>query len=106
MTQPHPKVLILGIGNLLWADEGFGVRFELTRAGANPKGTQLRNEACFLVKLDSAFSGIRNFKIKFKYLCPFINKRNIISSKKQSRHDYTAYEHVDVLTEKKKTKFH
>lgn len=24
--QVHPRVLILGIGNLLWADEGFGVR--------------------------------------------------------------------------------
>ncbi|MBQ0807013.1 MAG: HyaD/HybD family hydrogenase maturation endopeptidase [Porticoccus sp.] len=24
--MPHPNVLILGIGNLLWADEGFGVR--------------------------------------------------------------------------------
>lgn len=23
---PHPRVLVLGIGNLLWADEGFGVR--------------------------------------------------------------------------------
>jgi hydrogenase maturation protease len=26
MTENAPKVLILGIGNLLWADEGFGVR--------------------------------------------------------------------------------
>lgn len=26
MTGGHPSVLILGIGNLLWADEGFGVR--------------------------------------------------------------------------------
>ncbi len=26
MTRPQPKVLILGIGNLLWADDGFGVR--------------------------------------------------------------------------------
>lgn len=25
-ADPHPRVLILGIGNLLWADEGFGVR--------------------------------------------------------------------------------
>jgi hydrogenase maturation protease len=26
MTGHTPSVLILGIGNLLWADEGFGVR--------------------------------------------------------------------------------
>ncbi len=26
MTTPAPRVLILGIGNLLWADEGFGIR--------------------------------------------------------------------------------
>jgi len=26
VTAPQPSVLILGIGNLLWADEGFGVR--------------------------------------------------------------------------------
>jgi len=25
-TQPTPRVLVLGIGNILWADEGFGVR--------------------------------------------------------------------------------
>jgi len=25
-TTPEPQVLVLGIGNLLWADEGFGVR--------------------------------------------------------------------------------
>jgi hydrogenase maturation protease len=24
--DPHPDVLVLGIGNVLWADEGFGVR--------------------------------------------------------------------------------
>lgn len=26
MMNPNPPVLVLGIGNLLWADEGFGVR--------------------------------------------------------------------------------
>lgn len=26
MLQASPSALILGIGNLLWADEGFGVR--------------------------------------------------------------------------------
>ncbi len=26
MGQDTPNILILGIGNLLWADEGFGVR--------------------------------------------------------------------------------
>lgn len=26
MTNPEPNTLILGIGNVLWADEGFGVR--------------------------------------------------------------------------------
>jgi hydrogenase maturation protease len=26
MSQPPARVLVLGIGNLLWADEGFGVR--------------------------------------------------------------------------------
>ncbi len=26
MAERKPKVLVLGIGNILWADEGFGVR--------------------------------------------------------------------------------
>jgi hydrogenase maturation protease len=26
MVASHPRVLVLGIGNILWADEGFGVR--------------------------------------------------------------------------------
>lgn len=25
-TSPSPRILVLGIGNILWADEGFGVR--------------------------------------------------------------------------------
>jgi hydrogenase maturation protease len=25
-NEPKPRILVLGIGNILWADEGFGVR--------------------------------------------------------------------------------
>ena len=43
MTLAPPKVLILGIGNLLWADEGFGVRAveELHRHFAFPDNVRI-----------------------------------------------------------------
>ena len=33
-SSPAPRVLVLGIGNILWADEGFGVRCVEAMAGA------------------------------------------------------------------------
>ncbi len=44
MSEPAPpRILVLGIGNLLWADEGFGVRAveSLNAAYAFPKHVQL-----------------------------------------------------------------
>ena len=43
MSEPRTPVLILGIGNLLWADEGFGVRcVEAIHAGWElPPGVEL-----------------------------------------------------------------
>lgn len=43
MERAEPSVLILGIGNLLWADEGFGVRAveELHRRHAFPANVRL-----------------------------------------------------------------
>ena len=43
MTVASPTVLILGIGNLLWADEGFGVRAveDLHRRYVFPRNVRL-----------------------------------------------------------------
>lgn len=41
-SSPAPRVLVLGIGNILWADEGFGVRCVEAMAGAYRFGANVR----------------------------------------------------------------
>ena len=43
IPQPNPRVLVLGIGNILWADEGFGVRVveEFDRRFQTPENVTL-----------------------------------------------------------------
>ena len=57
MTRnPSPRILVLGIGNILWADEGFGVRAveELARRYAFPENVRLEDggtQGLYLVDL-------------------------------------------------------
>jgi hydrogenase maturation protease len=57
------KVLILGIGNVLWADEGFGVRCVETLAGQNAFDDNVR-------LLDGGTQGL--------YLLPFLEEADIL----------------------------
>lgn len=59
----HPRVLILGIGNVLWADEGFGVRCveKLATRAAFPDNVKL---------LDGGTQGL--------YLLPFLEEADIL----------------------------
>ncbi len=58
-----PKVLILGIGNVLWADEGFGVRCveKLAETKVFPENVQL---------LDGGTQGL--------YLLPFLEEADVL----------------------------
>jgi hydrogenase maturation protease len=42
VTRPVPNILVLGIGNVLWADEGFGVRVVEAIAGRFHLGPNVR----------------------------------------------------------------
>ncbi len=105
-----PKVLILGIGNLLWADEGFGVRAveALDRAYAFPAnvvlvdgGTQgiyliehVRN-ADILVVFDAVDYGLPPGTLK---LVADEEVPNFLGAKKMSLHQ-TGFQEVLAMTE-------
>ena len=58
----HPSILVLGIGNLLWADEGFGVRCAealAERFALPPQVTVMDGPSAMALCVSAIFTSVR-----------------------------------------------